>query len=27
VLGGFVEVTGGGDLDFALMKLVKTPGF
>jgi uncharacterized delta-60 repeat protein len=27
VLGGFVEVTGGGDRDFALMKLVKSPGF
>lgn len=27
VLGGFVEVTGGGDLDFAVMKLVKNPGF
>jgi uncharacterized delta-60 repeat protein len=27
VLGGFVEVTGGGDRDFAVMKLVKTPGF
>jgi hypothetical protein len=27
VLGGFVEVTGGGDRDFAVMKLVKNPGF
>jgi uncharacterized delta-60 repeat protein len=27
VLGGFLEVTGGGDRDFAVMKLVKTPGF
>jgi uncharacterized delta-60 repeat protein len=27
VLGGFVEVTGGGDRDFAVMRLVKTPGF
>jgi len=27
VLGGFLEVTGGGDRDFAVMKLVKSPGF
>jgi uncharacterized delta-60 repeat protein len=27
ILGGFVEVTSGGDRDFAVIKLLKNPGF